>query len=91
MALVQIENRAGKPVHIGGVKLIQIEKTTRVQPPGLWGILFWRRPVAVVVQHPDSSKEVLPIEDQTRQAQLMLLGIGLLGAILIRFYNTILK
>lgn len=83
MALVHAENRAGKPVQIGDVQLIPIEKTTRFQPPGMWGVLLWRRPAAVIVQHMDGSEEVLQIQDQTRQAQLGLLGIGLLGAFLI--------
>lgn len=87
MTLVLTENQAGKPVQINDFHLIPIEKSTRIQPPGMWGALIWRRPSAVVIQHSDGSQKVIEIQDTTRQAQLTLLGIGLLGSFLIWFFN----
>jgi hypothetical protein len=55
----------------------------------MWGALFWHRPSAVVVQHPDGTDEVIQIEDPTRKAQLFLLGIGLIGSLLIIFMNKV--
>ena len=83
MRLVHTENRAGKPVQMAGYQVYPIEKSSRIQPPGKWGVLFWQRPSAVVVQFPDGSDEVIPIQDQTRKAQVILLGIGLIGSFLI--------
>jgi hypothetical protein len=87
MALVHTENRVGKPVRINGYQLIPIEKSSRLQPPGMWGVLLWHHPSAVVVQHPDGSNEVIEIRDPTRKAQLILLGIGLIGTLFMLFMN----
>jgi len=87
MALVRVENLAVKPFDINGTLIVPIEKSTRIQPPGMWGLFHWRRPSAVVVQHQNGSDEVIPIQDATRRAQLLLLGIGLLGSFLIWLLN----
>jgi hypothetical protein len=87
MALVHTENRAGKPVRVDDYQLIPIEKSYRWQPPGMWGVLLWHRPSVVVVQHPDGSNEVIKIQDPTRKAQLILLGIGLVGSLFMLFLN----
>lgn len=83
MTLLKNEKLAGAPIQAGQARLIPIETATRWQPPGMWSVLLWKRPTAVLVQHPDGSEEMLPIQDVTRQAQLTLLGIGLLGSILL--------
>jgi hypothetical protein len=83
MGLIHTENRVGKPIQVAGYQIMPIEKSTRMQPPGMWGALLWQRPAAVVVQHPDGSDEVIPIRDQTRKAQVILLGISLVGSFLI--------
>ena len=51
--------------------------TSRIQPPGMWAFLFWRKPASVVVQHPDGTDEVLEVPDITRQAQISILGMTL--------------
>ena len=83
MGLVQTDSRAVPPVDLAGYRLIPIEKTSQFQPPGMWGVLSWRRPSAVLVQHPDGTEEVITIQDPTRKAQIILLMIGLVGSILI--------
>lgn len=91
MKAVHTEKLAGKPVQTGQTRLIPIETTTRFQPPGMWGVLLWRRPTAVIVQHPDGAEEILPIQDATRQAQVALLAIGLSSAILMWIANRFWK
>ena len=44
--------------------------------------MIWERPAAILVHHPDGTEEILSIQDRTRQAQLLLLGIGFLGSLL---------
>jgi hypothetical protein len=87
MALVHTENLAVKPIDMNGTLIVPIEKSVRIQPPGMWGLLLLRRPSAVVVQHLNGSDEVIPIQDATRRAQFLLLGIGLLGSLLIWVLN----
>jgi hypothetical protein len=86
MTLVHTINRSGKTIQVNECQLTPIIKSTRVQPPGMWGVLFWHRPSAVVVQRPNGMDEVIPIQDPTRKAQLLLLGIGLVGSLLIAMY-----
>jgi hypothetical protein len=91
MALVVTEKLAGAPVQVGSTRLIPIETATRIQPPGMWGVLLWRRPTAVIVQHAEGTEDVLPIQDVTRRAQLTLLGVGLLSSILVLLANRFRK
>jgi len=83
MALVHTEKRAEKPVRIGDYQIIPIEKSLRIQPPGMWGFLLWKRPSAVVIQHPNGEDEVIEIQDTTRQAQVFLLAFGVVCSIII--------
>ena len=78
MSLIQLENRVGKPLKAGPYKIVPIEQSFQVQPPGMWAFLFWRKPSSVVIQHPDGTDEVLEVPDITRQAQIGILGLALL-------------
>jgi hypothetical protein len=82
MGLLQTDSRAAPSVDLAGYRLIPVEKTSQVQPPGMWGVLTWRRPSAVLVQHLDGTEEVITIQDPTRRAQIILLMVGLVGSIL---------
>jgi hypothetical protein len=77
------EDRAGKPIEVGGKFIVPIEKVTKIQPPNMSGVGLWRRPSAVVIEHPDGTDEVIEIQDPTRQAVLTLLGFGIIGSVLI--------
>lgn len=83
MGLIHTENRAGKPVQVADYNIIPVERTHRLQPPGMWGVLLWRRPSTLIIQHPDGSDEVIEIPDATRQAQIFLLALGLVTSIII--------
>jgi hypothetical protein len=83
MALVHSENRVGKPISVADYHLLPVEKTLRIQPPGMWGVLLWRRPSKVIIQHPDTSDEVIEIHDPTREAQIFLVALGVVVSIII--------
>lgn len=71
-------NRLAAPIKFGDQTITLVEKDVRIQPPGLWGLFFWRRPAAVLVDRPGMQRQVLAIPDVTRIAQLSVLGAGLL-------------
>ena len=78
MSLVQLENRVGNPIKAGPYKIIPIEGSLQLQPPGMRGFFFWRKPASVIVQHPDGSDQVLEVPDVTRQAQIVLISVALI-------------
>jgi hypothetical protein len=45
--------------------------------------LIWHRPVSIRVQSDDMTAKVLPVVDITRLAQIMLLAVGCVGALII--------
>lgn len=79
---IHIETRAGEPVQTGETRLIPLARSMRLQIPGLSGGLVWNRPVSVVASTA-SGQQVLPVPDVTRRSQLVLLGAGLLGSLLL--------
>ena len=85
--LINVEKRAGKPITLGDTRISLIARSVRIQPPGYWGVFHWSRPTAVLVQTPDWQEHLLPIRDVTRQAQYVLLGVGILGSLLIWLFN----
>ncbi len=91
MTPFEVETRAGSPIRVGQTRLIPFTQTIRVQLPGMPGRLpggmVWRRPTAILAQSPDGRETVVPIRDITRQAQLTLFGLGLLGTFLIWFIH----
>jgi hypothetical protein len=80
---ITIETRAGAPVQAGNISLIPLARSMRIQLPGTPGGLVWNRPVSVVATGPGGRQQVLPVLDVTRRAQLVLLGAGLLGSLLL--------
>jgi hypothetical protein len=85
--LVNVENYAGQTIRLGEAKVIPVEKSVRLQPPGMWGFLSWRRPSLVLVEHPDGSEQIIKVQDPTRQAQIVLLIIGIVGSLAIWLFN----
>ena len=82
--LVQIETRAGAPLVAGERVLIPMAQVVRLQLPGpAVGGLIWNRPVSVVSRTADGQEQVLPVQDVTRQAQLALLGLCLVTALVV--------
>ena len=87
MSLIQLENHVGKPIKTGEYKIIPIEQSLQVQPPGMWGFFFWRKPSSVVVEYPDGSDEIIEIQDVTRLAQISIWGIALFIPFVIWLFN----
>ena len=83
MSLIQLENRVGKPIKVGPYKIVPIEGSLQLQPPGMRGFFFWRKPSSVVVQYPDGSDEILEIPDITRQAQISLVSFALIFSLVV--------
>ncbi len=77
------ETRAGIPVQAGDTRLIPLARATRLQLGGLPIHVLWNRPAAIVAHYHNGRQQVLPVRDHTREAQFILLGIGLLGSLLI--------
>ena len=81
--LIDIKTHAGRSLQIGDLHIVPLVKKTRLQPPNYRGVFIWQKPEAVVIQTLDGTQEVLPIRDYTRWAQMLLMGIGFLGSLLI--------
>ncbi len=81
--LINAKTQAGRTYRVDDLEITPLVRKIRVQPPEYRGTILWGAPEAVVIQSSAGEQAVLPIRDQTRTAQLLLLGIGLLGSILI--------
>jgi len=82
-SIIHTETREGTPIPVGRLRLIPLARTVRLQLGRLPLGLIWNRPLAVKVCTPDGRSQVLPVQDVTRRTQLMLLGVGLIGSLLI--------
>jgi hypothetical protein len=72
----------GEPVAMGDVNLYPIARSYRINFPGYQGGIAWNRPLAVVVEDSQGSRQVIPVQDRTRQLQVGILFAGLAGTIL---------
>ena len=77
------EFHEGKPVMAGEQKITVVSKALRFQIPGITAGLVWNRPVAVKVQTEGAGEVTLPVVDETRRMQILLLGLGIAGSILL--------
>ena len=76
-----MEIHAGSLIHVGETRIIPFAQTVRMKIPG--ARLVWHRPAAILAQTPDGKEIVLPIQDVTRQAQIVLFSVGILGTLLL--------
>ena len=81
--LINQKTMIGATIRAGNYEIIPLAKRTCLQAPTYRWFLSWQRPKAVVVEIPGGHQELLPIKDVTRRAQVILMGIGLLGSLLI--------
>ncbi len=63
----------------GEGELTPYSRATIIHVPGFSGGLVWNRPGGVFVKRSDGTETELPIRDETRIAQVTLLGLGILG------------
>lgn len=83
MPQIRFEIKRGEPVTAGGTQVTPLTKTLCIPFPGIAGGLIWNRPFAVEVRTTDGKEWSLPVPDVTRQAQIALLVMGLIGVLLI--------
>ncbi|MGE5222711.1 MAG: hypothetical protein ACM3PY_09745 [Omnitrophica WOR_2 bacterium] len=81
--IVQVETRAGVPVHAFGSEIIPFSRAVIVRFPGNSGGVVWNRPVSVLVGTDGEHEEILRVRDVTRLAEVLILCSGLLGSLLI--------
>jgi hypothetical protein len=77
------ETHEGKPITVGDQKVTVISRALRLQIPDMPIGLVWNRPFAVRVQTEGASEVTLPVVDETRRYQIMLLALGIAGSILL--------
>jgi len=83
MPQIRFEIQRGTPVAAGGSQVTPVTKTLCIPLPGIAGGLIWNRPFAVEVRTAEGEEWSLPVPDVTRQAQIALLVMGLIGVLLI--------
>ena len=83
MPQIRFDIQRGKPVRAGGTQVTPLTKTLCVPFPGIAGGIIWNRPYAVEIRMADGKEWSLPVPDVTRQAQISLLVMGLIGVLLI--------
>jgi hypothetical protein len=77
------EMHEGKPLRVGEQTITVISRVLRLQVPGMPVGLVWNRPAAVRVETDGTSDVTLPVIDETRRMQIMLLGLGIAGSIVL--------
>jgi hypothetical protein len=77
------EMSEGKSIRVGEQTITVISKVLRLQVPGMPIGLVWNRPATVRVETDGMSDVILPVTDETRRIQIMLLGLGICGSIVL--------
>jgi hypothetical protein len=72
------KEQVGESVKIGDQEVVLIARSFRLMFPGKRGGLIWNRPVAVKVHRASGDETVLPVDDITRRAVVILLAGGFL-------------
>ncbi|HEY43958.1 MAG TPA: hypothetical protein G4O11_08265 [Anaerolineae bacterium] len=81
--LIESKVIAGEPIRMGRYQIVTLIRSIRVHPFGFQGGLIWNRPIAVMILEQDGTERVVPIHDVTRQFQVLLLGVGLIGSLIL--------
>ena len=76
----------GKPLQVGSQTITVISRALRILPHWGFGGVVWNRPVSVKIQTASGVEHILPVVDETRLQQLIILAFGLAGAILISLF-----
>jgi len=76
----------GKPLQVGDQTITVISRALRILPHWGFGGVVWNRPVAVKIQTASGVEHILPVVDETRRRQLIILAFGLAGAFLISLF-----
>lgn len=81
-SFIQLENRAGKIISHGDLRIVPFSQALVLRLPGLPVGLVWNRPTAVWVRTADGKEQTLPIVDETLLAIVRWFGLAaLFGAL----------
>ena len=72
----------GEPVNAGEVNVYPIARSYRINFPGARGGIVWNRPLAVIVEDSRGGRQIIPVQDRTRQLQVAILAAGFFGTLL---------
>ena len=79
--LVQ-QTSAGEPVVVNDLTVYPVARSYRVNMPGARGGIVWNRPLAVIVEDTDGTRQILPVIDRTRQLQIAIFSAGFIVTLL---------
>lgn len=76
------ETSAGEPVQVNNLTVYPVARSYRINMPGTRGGVVWNRPLAVIVEDNQGTRQVLAVIDRTRRLQIAILGAGLVITLL---------
>lgn len=78
MGLFKISNKlqTGTPLQVNGLQVQPVAQIFQLRLGGLAGFV-WGRPAAVQVMYPTGQTYRLPVHDETRRLQFLIIGAGL--------------
>ena len=82
--LVQ-QTSAGEPVITGDLKIYPVARSYRVNFPSDQGGIVWNRPLSVIVEDSRGNRQIIPIQDRTRQLQIGILAAGFIMSMITWF------
>jgi hypothetical protein len=82
-SLVSMSTKAGEPVKVRDRLMVPFAQVLSIRLPKIPVGFIWYRPASVLIINQDGREDVLPITDVTRRIQIILLGTGLIGSIMI--------
>ena len=71
MSWVEWITNTSDPIRAGENRLKLVSQALQIKIPGVWGGLIWNRPVALVVESDSKDTQNIPIQDKTRQMQIL--------------------
>ncbi|MDR3572984.1 MAG: hypothetical protein P4L50_03940 [Anaerolineaceae bacterium] len=85
------ETQTGEPVVSAGWQIVPVSRALVIHSHSIPSGLVWNRPNAIVVTGADGQEQKLLIYNETRRQQLLWLGAGLLGSLLIGLIFSLLR
>lgn len=76
------QTSAGEPVQVNDLTVYPVARSYRIALPGARGGIVWNRPLAVIVEDNEGTRQILPVIDRTRQLQFAIFSAGFIGTLL---------
>lgn len=76
------QTSAGEPVAMGDVTVYPVARSYRIDFPAARGGIIWNKPLAVIVEDTQGSRQIIPVKDVTRRIQVAILAAGIFGTLL---------